>query len=472
MSTTPLGYQRILLPEAPVPADTVSLFSDYAAMLVSVMSLLADRYERHPDYPFIDMKFNLTTGEDFAPDDALRGPGSIYGWIQGRALEALVDHVLWLKNHPEIEEKARLIPRLEAIMREVLQTLRRMRAQNDGHVFFTMHPDGRPFVLNEKNERVPIERWDPDVYTFSDAFSAKGMYAAARYLGEDAIAQEALAYCHAVDDAIWNERFAVEEKAVDPLTGPRPETGIRHEAPFMIHLGMAAVMATLNDDPTWLDIGLRTIDHLLEYHVHTGRSPFDLEEYDYWEFANLDGSPLVQDGTILSSPGHAVEFVGLGLKFTQALKRHPARTAEHVRRTSQVESSMPSVLERNFQNGFHPQAGGLYQFVNLITRRPTNPYLPWWTMPESIRAAALAYAAAQTEADRKTAMNVLRLSHNAFATHWVRQELHLTAYQMRSDEGIPIPVIPATPDADPGYHTGASIIDFLNVMEELTKTRL
>ena len=35
------------------------------------------------------------------------------------------------------------------------------------------------------------------------------------------------------------------------------------------------------------------------------------------------------------------------------------------------------------------------------------------------------------------------------------------AYQTRNASGEPTDVIPATPDADPGYHTGLAIIDFL-----------
>ena len=63
-------------------------------------------------------------------------------------------------------------------------------------------------------------------------------------------------------------------------------------------------------------------------------------------------------------------------------------------------------------------------------------------------------------------LRVLRDCHNAFAGHFVRPELHLMAYQTRSESGEPIHVIPATADADPGYHTGLSIIDMLDILEE------
>ncbi len=39
------------------------------------------------------------------------------------------------------------------------------------------------------------------------------------------------------------------------------------------------------------------------------------------------------------------------------------------------------------------------------------------------------------------------------------------AVQSRDAKGQSIATIPATPDADPGYHTGLSIIDVLNLID-------
>jgi len=51
---------------------------------------------------------------------------------------------------------------------------------------------------------------------------------------------------------------------------------------------------------------------------------------------------------------------------------------------------------------------------------------------------------------------------NGFIRNFVNPDVHLMARQTLSRNGIPVETIPATPDADPGYHTGLSIIDFLN----------
>ena len=64
-------------------------------------------------------------------------------------------------------------------------------------------------------------------------------------------------------------------------------------------------------------------------------------------------------------------------------------------------------------------------------------------------------------------LRILGNCHNAFV-RYVRPDIHLMAVQTRSEEGRPVPVIPASADADPGYHTGLSIIDMLDLIEELT----
>ena len=47
----------------------------------------------------------------------------------------------------------------------------------------------------------------------------------------------------------------------------------------------------------------------------------------------------------------------------------------------------------------------------------------------------------------------------------MNRKAHLMAYQTVDANGQPADVIPATPDADPGYHTGLSIIDYLACLD-------
>jgi len=55
---------------------------------------------------------------------------------------------------------------------------------------------------------------------------------------------------------------------------------------------------------------------------------------------------------------------------------------------------------------------------------------------------------------------------NAFLRYYVRPAVHCMAIQTLDQNGQVAPVIPAVPDADPCYHTGLSIIDALETLEQ------
>ena len=90
-----------------------------------------------------------------------------------------------------------------------------------------------------------------------------------------------------------------------------------------------------------------------------------------------------------------------------------------------------------------------------------NSDMPWWSLPETMRAAIAAYHAAPN--DRPTFGRIAAQCSNAFVHNYVKPDLNLMASQTINEAGHVVDVIPATPDADPGYHTGLSIIDFLEM---------
>jgi mannose/cellobiose epimerase-like protein (N-acyl-D-glucosamine 2-epimerase family) len=459
------AYQGQLLPERPGMADLNSVFHDYEAMLFSIMSVLADRYERHPEYPYIDMKIDVLTGKDFAVTDIYGGPQSVYGWIQGRGLEAVVAHCQWLRTHPHLAQGSDLLPRLESVITHVLAALRRIRDKNNGHIFFLMHPDGKPFTIDTTGTAIPI-RWSDQIYAYSDLFCAKGMYAAARYLQRQDVEAEALEYCEAVNRAILENRFAVMERAVDPESGPQPPpTGQQQQGPYMIQLGTAALIVSSSGAPDWIEKGLQLLEHVISTHVNlNNKAPFLLPA-DFWEVATAEGLPYEENGVILSNPGHCIECTGLGLRFTHAAKRSGACTPVQQRRIKDLEDILPQILVRNFHNGFDHEMGGLHEFIDLNTRKPQIARMPWWSLPETIRAAAFAAQVAAASELKEEILRILSAAHNAFVQHYVRKDLFLMAYRVRSAAGEPIDDLLSTADADPGYHTGASILDFLSWVE-------
>src|SRR5690606_18756591 len=103
-----------------------------------------------------------------------------------------------------------------------------------------------------------------------------------------------------------------------------------------------------------------------------------------------EARPYRMEKTILSDPGHALEFVGFALKFFDVARRSGALTAKQEDEMQQAQSTLQSILQRNFENGFNRSVGGIVKSYDLVGRRPINGDMPWWNLPETMRAAALA----------------------------------------------------------------------------------
>lgn len=455
-------YQGNLLPERPSPLDVRSVLPDYRAMLLAVMAAIADRYERAADYPFIDTKLDLITGEDFPPDDPVRGPNAVYGWIQGRGLESLAGHCRWMRRHnlaPELRQ------RLERVAAEVLEALLEIRARNAGRLSFFMTPQGDPFTLDREGRIQAMRLTEESSYGFSDLFSAKGMVAAANYLELGDAEAEAMDYCRRVDDAINEGRFVTDQISLDPGNPTAPRPGRHPHGAFMIQIGAAAMLAE-HRVPDSVEMGLRLIRHEMKTYVNLdGRVP-RLREYDFWEAVDDDGAPFEEDGKILSDPGHVLEFIGLTLKFTSTARENALADAGQLKEIAGIEARMPALLAHTFAGGFQPGPGGICKVFDLVSRSPANTDMPWWNLPETLRAAANCFSIARSTAQRENALGIFSACHNAFTRHFVRPDLHLMAYQTRDASGRVVPVIPATADADPGYHTGLSIIDVIEIFQD------
>ena len=205
--------------------------------------------------------------------------------------------------------------------------------------------------------------------------------------------------------------------------------------------------------------------HILENHVNTTADNDLTKQYDMWEFTNDQQQPFVnKDGSLLNDPGHATEFVGLALRFLAVCEELNLLADLDKTRLEKYNHTLPQVLKRNFENGFSEKGYGIVKAFNLITRKSTNSDMPWWSLPETMRAALGAFRIIPQYERADYAQIAVKCS-NAFLKYYVRTDLHLMAYQTINADNQPIDVIPATPDADPGYHTGLSIIDCLNIAE-------
>lgn len=463
-ATPHYGYTGRLLAADPTIDQIRTAAYEYIAILLSVITHVVDRYERSPYPGLIDTKFSIATGEEFPLDD-VRGPGTVYGWIQGRGLEALVGHVRWIAAHPWCDPTGSLTGRLKRMIAEVHAHLQAMRRRNDGRLFFFMDPTGEPFEFTPDGSRRPHRLDSRSPYNFSDLFGSRGLFAASTFIGDPAAVKEATAYCLAVEEALWDGRFESDQRTLPPVSKRTRESPKPHShAPFTIMLATPSLIAMHTKDVAHIRRGVDAMRHVIERHLNLGGQRPELRPYDFWEFTDREGKPYVQDGRLISDPGHTLEFVGLGLKLTRT--GHKLGLSDSA--LDEVEAVMPELLEQSFANGFASDVGGICKSVDLLTREPIDATMPWWSLPESMRAAIECWAGVEESEAKKRALRIFAACHNAFLAHYVLPERHLFAIQARSGTGEVVDVIPATADADPGYHTGLSLIDVLDVIEEET----
>jgi len=465
------GYRGTILPDDADLAALAAAANDYRIMLGAVMEAIADRYDRRPDYRFIDTKLNLITGRDFPDDDPLRGPGTIYGWIQGRGLEALAGHEAWLRRSPHVagEAKQRLGGRLRRMMAEVLEQMESIRQANRGRLFFTMTVEGQPLRMAEDGKMVPHEVPPDGPANTTELFYVKGMAAAAHALGDETTFAAARKWYEKIHRDIQEGTFARDQQPLDPTNvAVRDVPGRRSHGARMLAMGAAALLLERTGEPKYQDMGLGYLDHILQYHVNLAGEGDLSQRYDMWEFVDEAGRPFLQEGgALLSDPGHACECVGLALKLLGACERAGSLESIDPQRLGDYYRILPGMLKRNFANGFSPRGFGIVKAFDLVARRPLRTDMPWWNLPETMRAA-LAAARVVPAGQRPEFVRIAARCSNAFLGRFVRPDLHLMAYQTIDETGRVIETIPATPDADPGYHTGLSIIDYLDLLEALS----
>ena len=474
MNTVP-EYTGQLLPSTPSQQHLEAATADYEAICYATIKALVERFEAHLErshnYPFIDTKLDLQSGSNFPANDPVRGHQTIYGWIQGRGLEALVGHIVWLEKHPQ-PACSKLASRLRAMAQVVLDSLRRLRAANNGHLFFFMKPDGTPFTLGPNNlpETVTLMANTPS--NFSDLFGAKGLLAAAYVLDDTSAQDEAEAYVSRVTSDIWDGRFENDQQPLDPTNPIAHVPGRFDHGPFMIHLGTCALGVAVGRSK-YIDLGLRLLEHELAHHANLENRIPAFEEGDFWESIDANGAPYREtDGHVLCDPGHALEFVGLALKFGQVVQAAKSTTPAQQERLNAALAPMPVILQRNFDHGFQATPGGICKAYDLMSRRRLNTDMPWWSLPETIRAAALCWQTATTTATQQQCLRIWSACHNAFLAHFIRPKIHLMAVQTRCIDGRVSAAIPATADADPGYHTGLSLLDVIALIKPTTSPKI
>lgn len=402
-------------------SDTLSFIAKacdtYVASNAACLDWLLKRPALGPG--FLNSKQNSITLADYGPQDGLRAPEYTYGWIQGRGLEALAMHARYFDAHDPA-----LSARLDAAGRRLYAILRDLWVR-DGHAYFCYDGSMKPVVAGQDGSATP-QAEAGEIYTYSDIFVLKGLIAAsARYDAENL--DHYLADFPKLVDAIENGRFLMNERQV---IGREALAVQPHDfGPRMILLGAAGMLQRIGR-PEATGYADRFLAHVLEHH-------FDPQS---GLLRNVPGGDEC-------NVGHGIELVGFAFDYLP----DDADAA--------TVAALERVLISSFAAGFREP--GLRLGVSISTKEPLSQYCPWWSLPETIRAAALCFERTKNP----DVLAVWRKAHDAFFGNFWRPEASL-AYQTMTAEG-PVDFVPATPDLDPGYHTGLSLLAAIDMAERL-----
>ena len=365
---------------------------------------------------FLNTKVNSITGISYTNNSGTRGPKFIYGWIQGRGLEALVTFAEYYKDKNYVFSK-KILKRAETLYYSLKKLYFR-----DEHIFFLYDQDLK--AIRNSNKVINFQTNEKGIFTYSDAFAAKGLFAASRVF-EPSNSKFFKQYIFDIIYAVENNFFQMDETVAISLKTIKKQPN--DFAPRMILLG-AAGMFHINSCSNLTSFADKFIEDILD------------------NFYCKDKQILLNiPNHLICNIGHAIEFCGFAL--------------EHYMMTNNKKNleKIETILINSLKLGLKKQ--GIPLFISSETGKATSPYFPWWTLPESIRACAIG-----THLGMNTEIFQLwkKIDKTFFSNFWQANKFY--AYQTINIDG-PVDYVPATPDLDPGYHTGISLLKATQVIK-------
>ena len=358
---------------------------------------------------YIDTKVNAISGQDYDSGSGFRSPDFTYGWMQGRGLEALTTFARHYRKSDPV-----FATRLEDRARLLFEALSRLH-RRDGHNYFLYDKDLMPIIETNAASKPQVPAGD--IYTYSDAFAAKWLFAASVMFAPERT-EYYVAYLNKVISAIEDGRFQMDEsrhlsKAV--IAAEPDDFG-----PRMIVLAVAGLLHRHGSAyPT--EFADRFIDHIFERH--------------------FDGAT----GLLFNVPGHDARDVGHSIEFCGFAFEHLATRKDDPR-----VGHIISVLRRSLEIGL--QGPGIALSLSAKTGKVLSPQYAWWPMPEAVRACALGIRLTK---DQSLFDLWQRADQVFFENYWQKGKGY--AFKTRTLRG-PSDFVLGAPDLDPAYHTALSFL--------------
>jgi mannose/cellobiose epimerase-like protein (N-acyl-D-glucosamine 2-epimerase family) len=411
--------------------------------VVSGIRLLLARHRRRPDWPYVDTKFNPNTGEDLGESSYRR----IFAWFLGRGSEALQGHLARLAQMESLGQQER---------RETEEVFTQQVVSMTDAILKTtaLNSDRCPFRLNRKLQAIDEDgrRIDVDgrISSAGDSFCAKGLIAT----GNDTYVRQGMDMLMRTAANIRAKRYGVDqfkEQPKDISQGSR-----------MLTLGAVSLLYRRSSDAALRARMLAVAEEFLAYVLD---KHYDAESTVFSEYVDAQ----TEKRKAYLDPGHATEFVGLGLGAAACLELDTASlTPQRRALLDRVYRDMPPLLLSAARLGWNRKHPGLFKAVDTQTHQVLNEDMPWWNLPETMRAAAWCAKVTREEKTRQECLELLARCHNAYFRQYPNPANMLFPFQTLSGTtGKVVDKVPAVPEGDPLYHTNLALLEMLDVIQTL-----
>ncbi len=92
-----------------------------------------------------------------------------------------------------------------------------------------------------------------------------------------------------------------------------------------------------------------------------------------------------------------------------------------------------------------------------------NAEMPWWSLPEAVRAAARVMAVTE-DTDRDRASQILQTASDMYFGNFLGDYYDFPVQTRSGETGEVIDRVPAVPEGDPLYHSNLAFLDTLSVI--------
>ena len=411
--------------------------------IVSGVRLLLERHRRQPDWPYVDTKFNPNTGKDLGEASY----HTVFAWFLGRGSEALQGHVSRLEQFEELKPQERREAQevFTQLVVNMTDAIIKTADLNSGRCPFRVNRD--LLATDEHGTRIEA---DERISSAGDSFCGKGLVAA----GTDTHVQRGMNMLMRTVENIRANRYGVDQFKDQPKDISQ---GSR-----MLTLGAAALLYRRSSNPQlramMLEVAAEFLAYVLDKHYDSKTTVFS--EY-------VDAQTGQRKSYL--DPGHATEFVGLGLSAAACLEMDKATlTPQRRLLLDRIYRDMPPLLLTAARLGWNSKYPGLFKAVDTQTGQVLNDDMPWWNLPETMRAAAWCAKVTSDAKTREECLDLLGRCHNAYFSQYPNPRNMLFPFQTISGTtGQVVDKVPAVPEGDPLYHTNLALLEMLEVLETL-----